>query len=360
MSVERQLDHRDMDILRFLALPMERWSVLELAVTGKGLSRRLSLGSSPDIHLTKHFLYRVGDNQPETNYAVVNIHSFFLIAHHRNPSSTSSLFVYANQYEPFAKAPDRSDRLIEFIIELASPLDGLINTASISYPPMIHTSLQRLSFDMELVNPHPRTNIPVTIDYITLPALRDFEVPAASPGVPWSFQAIEYTRLIGLFHRSQCSLTIPTISVPMSVEAFLIPVLSQSPALRRLDIFLNASIAGDVFKALSLEQGAAPCLEQLYITDTPIRMENRGLLEDAGGFHEMILSRLGGDIRLDTLHLSLKTDCSHQPLALPVPQDSPFCDLFRIKDQGMNVKFFLDMKDRLVDEEARASFFCSS
>ncbi|PBK84951.1 hypothetical protein ARMGADRAFT_909563, partial [Armillaria gallica] len=30
MSVERQLNHRDMDILRFLALHMERWSVLEL------------------------------------------------------------------------------------------------------------------------------------------------------------------------------------------------------------------------------------------------------------------------------------------------------------------------------------------
>ncbi len=146
----------------------------------------------------------------------------------------------------------------------------------------------------------------------------------------------------------------------MSVEAFLIPILSQSHALRRLDIFPNASIARDAFRALSLEQGAVPCLEQLYIADTPIRMENSGLLEDTGGFHAMILSRLGGDSRLDTLHLSLKTDWSHQPLTLPVPQDSPFCDLFRIKDQGMNVQFFLDMKDCLVDEEARASLFGSS
>ncbi len=80
------------------------------------------------------------------------------------------------------------------------------------------------------------------MDYITLLALWQFEVLAASPGVPWSFQAIEYTCLIRLFHRSQCSLTVLTISIPMSVEAFLIPVLSQSPALRKLDIFLNPSI----------------------------------------------------------------------------------------------------------------------
>ncbi len=46
MSVKRQLDHRDMDILRFLALHMKRWSVLELTGTGKGLSRLLSLASS--------------------------------------------------------------------------------------------------------------------------------------------------------------------------------------------------------------------------------------------------------------------------------------------------------------------------
>ncbi|PBK84952.1 hypothetical protein ARMGADRAFT_1087855 [Armillaria gallica] len=180
------------------------------------------------------------------------------------------------------------------------------------------------------------------MDYITLLAFRQFEVLAASPGVPWSFQAIEYTCLIGLFHRSQCSLSVLTISIPI------------------LDIFLNASIARDAFKALSLEQGAVPFLEQLYITDTPIHMENSGLLEDAGGFHEMFLSRLDGDGRLDTLHLSLKIDWSLQPLTLPVPQDSPFCDLFRIKDQGMDVQFFFDMKDCLVGEEAGASFFGSS
>ncbi len=83
------------------------------------------------------------------------------------------------------------------------------------------------------------------MDYITLLALRQFEVLAASPGIPWSFQAIEYTCLIRLFHRSQCSLSVLsvlTISIHMSVEAFLIPVLSQSPALRKLDIFLNPSI----------------------------------------------------------------------------------------------------------------------
>ncbi|PBK84961.1 hypothetical protein ARMGADRAFT_1087866 [Armillaria gallica] len=162
---------------------------------------------------------------------------------------------------------------------------------------------------MPFVNLRRRRNIPATIDYITLPALRQFDVLATEPRayiLSWSIQAIEYSRLIALFHRSQCSLTVLTISVLMSVEAFLIPVLSQSPALRMLDILVNASITRDAFKALGLEQGAVPCLEQLYITDTPIHVENGGPLGDAGGFHAMILSRLDGDSRLDTQHLSLK------------------------------------------------------
>ncbi|KAK0435738.1 hypothetical protein EV421DRAFT_1834381 [Armillaria borealis] len=375
MSVERQLNHKDTDILRCLALHLERWSVLELTMTGQGLSHLLSLASSPAIHLTKLSLLRVGVDQPEINHAAVNclfssspITEVCLrrIPYSSMPINTTHLLkLHMYSYDPakLYSTLQRSERLVEFFVELASPHDGLINTASISYPPMIHASLQRLSFDMTRVNPRRRTNVPVTIDYVTLPALRQFDILATEPRayiLSWPFQAIEYTRLIGLFHRSQCSLTVLTISVPMSVEAFLIPVLSQSPALQKLDIFVNASIARDAFKALALEQGKVPCLEQLYITDAPIRMENSGLLEDAGGCHAMILSRLGGDSRLDTLHLSLKTHWSYQPLVLPVPQDSPFHDLFRIKDEGMNVEFVLDRKDCLVDEEARASFFGSS
>ncbi|PBK59674.1 hypothetical protein ARMSODRAFT_966727 [Armillaria solidipes] len=375
MSVERHLDHSHTDILRCLVLHLERWSVLELTMTGRRLSRLLSLASSPAIHLTKICLCRVGVDQPETNYeAVNNLFSSSPITEARlqripyscmpiNTSHLRKLHMYSYDPTELYSTLQRSERLIEFAVELTSPPDGLINTASISHPPMTHASLQRLLFDVTWVNPRRRTNVLATIDYITLPALRQFDVLATEPRVyilSWPFQAIEYTRLIGLFHRSQCSLTVLTISVPVSVEAFLIPVLSQSPALRKLNIFVNASIARDAFKALSLAPGAAPCLEQLYITDAPIRVENSGLLEDAGGFHAMILSRLGGDSRLDTLYLSLKTHWSHQPLALPVPQDSPYHDLFRIRDQIKNVEFFLDREDCLVDEEARAIFFGSS
>ncbi len=82
----------------------------------------------------------------------------------------------------------------------------------------------------------------------------------------------------------------------MSVKAFLISFLLQSPALWILDILLNASIPRYAFRALSLKQGTAPCLEQLYIMYTPIHMGNSGLLEDMGRFYAMILSRLSGHL----------------------------------------------------------------
>ncbi|SJL16971.1 uncharacterized protein ARMOST_20508 [Armillaria ostoyae] len=72
MSVEGQLDHKDTDILRCLALHSERWSALELTVTGQALSHLISLASSPAIHLTKLSLFRVGVDQSETNHAAVN------------------------------------------------------------------------------------------------------------------------------------------------------------------------------------------------------------------------------------------------------------------------------------------------
>ncbi len=74
-----------------------------------------------------------------------------------------------------------SECLIEYVIVLSSPPDRLINMALISYSPMTNTSLQQLLFDVALVYPHQRTNIPATINYITLPALWQFEVLATLP-----------------------------------------------------------------------------------------------------------------------------------------------------------------------------------
>ncbi len=133
MSVKRPLDHRDMDILRFLALHMERWSVLKLTGTGKGLFRLLSLASSPPIHLTKLFLFWVGHDQPETNYAAVNIlfssspiteTRLRLIPYSSMPINTShlrKLRMYSYDPTELYFTLQCSEHLSEFVIKLASP-----------------------------------------------------------------------------------------------------------------------------------------------------------------------------------------------------------------------------------------------
>lgn len=116
----------------------------------------------------------------------------------------------------------------------------------------------------------------MTLDYLTLPALQQFQILALQTEqlaaiLLGALEPIEYSRIINLFRRSECGLTELTFSVPVPVDSFLLPILRQSPALQKSDIFVDAEIAGDVFRALTLVDGNVhvPNLKILRVMDVP-------------------------------------------------------------------------------------------
>ncbi len=129
------------------------------------------------------------------------------------------------------------------------------------------------------------------------------------------------------------------------------------PSSPKLDICVNASIAGDIFKLLTLEQGTAQHLKELCIKEDPLRTAISGILKEADGLYLMVTSRSYGDSCLETLVLSLTSAWGDWPLAFPVAQDSPFRDLFRIKEKGLHIELLFDGKDCFIDSEARVEFF---
>ncbi|SJL04113.1 uncharacterized protein ARMOST_07473 [Armillaria ostoyae] len=360
------------DVVSDLVLHSERWASLEVNTSGEGLSELLHLASSPAIKLTSLRISLSGVFQPEINHAVLDklfssspIREAHLqrIPHSSMPiNMTEMLEFHVYSYDPaeLHSMLHRGQHLTELAITPAPPPRDFAANIPLAYPHMCHTSLQRLSFIVNVENTRGVNKVPLTFDYVSLPALQQFGILVQEDqplfGVlTGGFE--EYSRLLDLFHRSKCSLTTLTFSIPIPVEAFLVPILAQSPALQKLDIFVNPRVARDTFKALDLEQGAARHLKELCIKESPIRRAESGLLDEANGFHAMVLSRSYGDSRLETLHISLNSLWTVQQLAIPVAQDSPFRDLFTMKEKGMNVKFLLDGEDCLIDGAARVSFF---
>ncbi|KAK0457579.1 uncharacterized protein EV420DRAFT_503167 [Desarmillaria tabescens] len=377
LHIRRHVQDVKMDVLTRLASHSGRWSTLDLEITDRLLCRLLNLASTPATRLTNLRFCLLGESQPVISHAVVNnlfssspikeaklehIHSSSV------PINMTELRIFhIHSYDPaeLLSMLQQAERLTEFAVTPVKPPPNLTNAAPIPYPPMTHTSLQRLSLVVDIENSRDVTKNPVAFDYVTLPALQQLEVQVniqpPTPGILTSpFESVDYARPIRLVDRSQCNLTTLTFSIPISVEALLVPILIRSPAIQRLDICVNASVARDVFHMLTLEQGLANCLKELHIQETMIQTAPSGILEDAVPFHAMILSRLHGDRHLDTLRLSLGTSWAEHRPPLPVAQDSPFRDLFRIKDEGINVEFLLDRKDCLVDGEAHARFFGST
>ncbi|KAK0482155.1 hypothetical protein EDD18DRAFT_1467847 [Armillaria luteobubalina] len=256
--------------------------------------------------------------------------------------------------------------LIEFVITMcASP--RYINVQPplpITYLPVFHTSLRQLSFFLTWENAHRVTRVPQTVDYITLPALKEFQIltqKAPDGLLPATLEPIDYSRIVNLLHRSGCDLTDLTFSIQVPVEGFLIPVLRQSPALEKLDIFVDAPTAGDVFRALTLAEGHVPNLKKLRITDVPYQMAGSALLLEGDSFHTMLQSRLTGDSHLETLQLTLmlRLSRSHHRKVIPVAWDSPLRDLVKMKEEGLNVEFLFNLEDCLVEGEASTVFFGS-
>ncbi len=260
-----------------------------------------------------------------------------------------------------------SQHLIEIVITTDAPprFFNVERVLSITYPRVVHTSLRQLSFVLTWENARRVTKIPVTLDYITLPALQEFQILASQTQplagiLPGTLEPIEYSRIINLLHRSESDLTDLTFSVPVPVNSFLIPILRQSPALQKLNIFVDADTAGDVFRVLTLAEGYVPNLKKLRIEDVPCRGAASGLLLEGDAFHAMVRSRFSGDSHLETLKLSLKTTWSPQELLIPITWNSPLRDLVMMKEEGLDVQFLLDLKDCLLEGEAHTLFFGSS
>ncbi|KAK0505604.1 hypothetical protein EDD18DRAFT_1098940 [Armillaria luteobubalina] len=233
----------------------------------------------------------------------------------------------------------------------------------ITYPPVFHTSLRQLSFFLTWENAHRATKVLQTVDYITLPALKEFQILTQKPPdglCPATLEPIDYSRIINLLHWSGCDLTDLTFSIQVPVEGFLIPVLRQSPALEKLDIFVDAPTAGDVFRALTLAEGHVLNLKMLHITDVPYQMAKSALLL-GDLFHTMLQSRLTGDSHLETLQLTLtvRLSQSHHRKVIPVAWDSPLRDLVKMKEEGLDVEFLFNLEDCLVEGEASTVFFGS-
>ncbi|KAK0207509.1 hypothetical protein IW262DRAFT_535094 [Armillaria fumosa] len=366
------------DRLRALLPHSQRWSSLDLNVRPGDLSELLSSISPPLIRLSVVKISVSGDYEPPHHRRIVD-HNLFSSSPiteatlRRLPYSYVPLNVRMLRrfrlcsYDPaeirsiFRNAP----HLIEIVITMCPPPDylNIEPPLPITYPPVFHTSLRQLSFFLTWENARRVTKVPLTLNYITLPALNELQILTSQTQpdgrLPETLEPIEYSRIINLLHRSGCDLTDLTFSIPVPVNSFLIPVLRQSPALQKLDILVDVQTAGDVFLALTLAEGQVPNLRKLRIADSPYGVS--GLLLQGKVFHAMARSRLSGDSHLKTLQLSLRMAWSdHSNLLIPVAQSSPFRDLLKMKEEGLDVEFLFNLEDCLVEGKASTLFFGSS
>ncbi|KAK0505596.1 hypothetical protein EDD18DRAFT_1275158 [Armillaria luteobubalina] len=380
LSIQLSVDYNSKYTLRRLRalLPhSQRWSSLDLNVRPANLSELLSLISLPLIHLSVVKISVSGAYSPPHHGRITDPNLFssspitdatfddfpYLIlpinvrmlqrfrACFYNPDEIGSIFRNASD-------------LIEIVITMCPrPRPRDVEPAlPIPYPSVSHTSLRQLSFVRTWENAEDVINVSQIFDYITLPTLKEFQILAWPRPIDDEFprwlEHVEYSRIVNLLHRSGCDLTDLRFSIPVPVQSFLIPVLRQSPALEKFDVFIDTDTAGDVFRALTLPEGQVPKLRKLRIEDTPYA--KCALLQEGDAFHAMVRSRLGGDTNshLKTLRLSLTLLHPFGSL-FPVAQDSPFRDLLKMKEEGLDVEFLFNMEECLVEGEASTVFFGS-
>ncbi len=359
-------------LLKGLMIHSERWSTLELNMEGEQIYRLLNLALSPAVQLMKfHLSLRFGTRLPNFRQEVLSnlfssspIQDVYLpsIVYSRMPINLTELrnfHIYSSSPAELYSILQRAQHLTKLTVTPGPGSHRL--TLPSTYSDMSHTAVRKLSFSISRGIQDSIDNIPFPFSHITLPALQQFDILLGENVRSRlnDFGMLDHSGMIDFLHRSQCNLTTITLGVPAAVETFLLPILAQSPGLRKLHIFVNTSVARDVFELLASERGLVPHLKDLSIEELPISPDKSSLFEESDAFHKMILSRSGSDRRLEIVRLSLNTFRIWRQAPIPVAQDSPFRDLFRIKDQGVDVKFLFNGKDCLVNENARATFFGS-
>ncbi|KAK0221267.1 hypothetical protein IW262DRAFT_1459440 [Armillaria fumosa] len=215
-----------------------------------GLFGLLSLASSPAFRLTKVSINIYGIDEPDINQgALTNIFSSSPLTEaslQRNSYSSLSInVVNLLKFRIYSYDPGellrvtmlhQAHHLIEFVVTMdRAPRHLFANISPITY---VQTHLQRLSFVVTLENTRGCRKIPLMFDHVSLTALRRFDLLAQEDqglyGILFAtFEPDEYSDVVDLFRRSECSLTIVTLRVSVSVEAFLVAILGPSPALQK-------------------------------------------------------------------------------------------------------------------------------
>ncbi|KAK0243593.1 hypothetical protein EDD85DRAFT_804494 [Armillaria nabsnona] len=365
-------DKRLRALLKGLMMHSERWSTLDLDIEGEQIYRLLNLASSPAVQLMKfHLRSRFATRLPKFREEVLSnlfssspIQDAYLpnIVYSRMPINLTELrkfHIYSSSPAELYYVLQRARHLTGFTVTPGPGSHRL--TLPSTYFDMSHMAVRKLSFSISREIQDSIDNIPFPFSHITLPALRQFDILLGENVRSQlnDFGMLDHSGMIDFLHRSQGNLTTITLGIPTAVKTFLLPILAQSPGLRKLHIFVNTSVARDVFELLASERGLVQHLKDLSIEELPISPDKSSLFEESDAFHKMILSRSGSDRRLEIVRLSLNTFRIGRHAPIPVARDSLFRDLFRIKDQGVDVRFLFNGKDCLVNENIRTIFFGS-
>ncbi|KAK0243603.1 hypothetical protein EDD85DRAFT_784151 [Armillaria nabsnona] len=363
LSLNEVLDDDVLKVIGDVIVHSDRWLTLALRAGGLQLLEFLSLPSSPDILLRELniFMYdaRPLDINPAMLAKLFSSSPITELGLEGIPYSSMSIDVdklrklRVHSYDPVEiySILQHAHNLLELAITPSvPPNDFAVNRSPTDYPLVRHASLQMLSVAVTLSDGEGITALPEIFNCVYLPALYQFALSVKEDQLLLAHRLetctpIECSSLIDLFRRSQCTIFFLTFSVPISAENLLIPILTQSTYLRDLDIFVNAGIAMDVFRALSREQGMVPYLTGLRIRESP-----------SGRQKVVCWKRTDGGGHLKMLRLALELSWDNE-LLLPVAPSSLFHDLFRMKENGMNIELLLNGKDCLIDGGARVSLF---
>ncbi|PBK59678.1 hypothetical protein ARMSODRAFT_774524 [Armillaria solidipes] len=266
LSIEGEPDDKRVRaVLKGLMIHSERWSTLELNMEGEQIYRLLNLASSAAVQLMKfHLSLRFGTRLPKFRQEVLSnlfssspIQDAYLphIVYSRMPINLTELrkfHIYSSSPAELYSILQRAQHVTKFTVTPGPGSRRL--TLPSTYSDMSHTAVRKLSFFISGEIQDSIDNIPFPFGHIT-PGSTIFCWVKMSGARLDTFGTLDHSGMINFLHRSQCNLTIITLDVPTAAETFLLSILVQSPGIRKLRIFVNTSVARDVFELLVLERG---------------------------------------------------------------------------------------------------------